>query len=198
VPRFRARGLDFEHGLHRGEAREAANLSRVARLAKTRRGLCTARGGGGATPVSSTRRLEARGLQQEARVASSPPCVTPGRLHDGGAATAAARARVSPSSAQEKAAARARAGDPRGCGGGLNRPGASLGVRATPRGACAGAARTRTRVRLGFGGCGCGRGGGGLAAVVGRLVGYYWADCAGLQRGKRAEANTWRGADGLS
>jgi hypothetical protein len=44
-------------------------------------------------------------------------------------------------------------------------------------------------------------GGGGersmLAAVVGRLVGCCWAGCVGLQRRKRAEANSWRGADGL-
>jgi hypothetical protein len=51
------------------------------------------------------------------------------------------------------AAARVRVGDPRGCGGGLNRPGGRLGVWATHGEACARPARarsrTRARVRLG-------------------------------------------------
>jgi hypothetical protein len=89
VPRFRARGLDFKRGLHRGEAREAANLFRAALPAETRRRRRTTQRGGGATPASYPRRLGARGHQQAAQVASSPPCTTPGQLLDGGEAATA-------------------------------------------------------------------------------------------------------------
>jgi hypothetical protein len=82
VPRFRATGLDFERGKHQGKVHEAANLSRVARPTETRRQRRTTWRGGGATPAVYRRQLGARGRQQEARVASSPPCTTLGQLLD--------------------------------------------------------------------------------------------------------------------
>jgi hypothetical protein len=86
--RDRARGLGFVRGLHRGVAREVAKSSRAARLARLRRGQRAARGGGGPTPASYPRRLEAWGRPKAAPGSSSPPCAAPGRLLNGGAATA--------------------------------------------------------------------------------------------------------------
>jgi hypothetical protein len=70
--------------------RRQGRLGRRGRLGRdgARHGVAERRGG--EIPASLPRRLGARGCQQAAQVASSPPCVTPGQLLDGGEAATAA------------------------------------------------------------------------------------------------------------
>jgi hypothetical protein len=93
-------------GRHQEVARATANPYRAARPARLqwrwrwraarparlqwRWRWRAARRGAGSTPASFPVRFDARGRPQSARVTSSPPCATPGRLLDDGEATTAA------------------------------------------------------------------------------------------------------------
>jgi hypothetical protein len=115
---------DWARGLHLCAAGDVANLSRAARPARMRRRQRTMRRRGavrrgGEAPASFHGRHGAWGQQQVARVASSPPCASPGQLLDGETAATAgsnggARVRVPAAAWVDGVAARVQIRGPRG------------------------------------------------------------------------------------